>query len=1016
MPLDAKQADWLNHVTGVAVTNPPQPGGTVLDPKQQEAENRKKLGEMLRARLEQEEFDDAQRKSLLIADAIRAIAPMKPVLQEAWDLEQTTGDGKTRTYQTDDGDLSKSADVRDIREGTEIGKRGTTGKKKKDDKSPKDPMRNLDILRQAEKAMAFLVTVRDDMQSQKTSRSTIDWSKIDLTAATLPNDPFAKGPEQRLFTDTELMDEIYTPLVREHVLPENFIINKFSKVQKMLDATNKMYKEELKDADDPGSGTSELIQGYLDMGSQLVDAVLQSAGADTKIAQDFLTGATALAKLSVSTGFKIADKGLNASIVSDVFNGLGGVVANVLAGAMPGQSDSQQTMAAVYGKIAQAGGALAGGVVTTIEKGELDQQAMVNFFGGIVQAGISDIPVDTAKGQDMNALFVDLTGAATTAVSGKIKALTDAISNNDMKTMRSVLIDMSTDFAIQSSVLINDIYQTSQATGDKSFTDMTKAETSDEIVAKYTENKFDSGYNVTDTSSGSNIGSSTSAGIANLENTMIAVGGQVKEGFANVGESNKTETEVKDKKERQKERRKLTQEEIEKLKKQLGPVAEQSFADLEKEVAKKEAKREDEKSDFDKIGKDILKDIEKEREEFQKQLKGLDNPAIDQKTISKLIAQMERDRAILQVAITIGQGGFEVASNFLAPLAIGTEAVKMVANIAAAVQRAVDLRKFLDEAAGAKAGTSPYLSSIQNFVDNQKDQLAHHAIAAALNGAKIAAAAAATAFPMAAPAVTIVGAIQSGAEALYQFNTQQQVVAAWEVTKAALDDPENRRMGLKARRMNATLAKYAVAYGAIEEKDPVAVHMANACGLDNETLKNKEANAKKVKQFLEKKFNEDPKVTGKYKKDLDWSKKLPEPALKSTALFHAYGVIAEGFAGTKQLMDVVGTNPLQPPSDLTTLLRAVEKAPLKPAKTPATEQETAERVQAMQDRLLLFGQIRGALGGEKQRLDKIDAAVGDVIADYAELVADEQQKLSIQLLQAKLEQAKQQKPRSGQTN
>jgi hypothetical protein len=357
----------------------------------------------------------------------------------------------------------------------------------------------------------------------------------------------------------------------------------------------------------------------------------------------------------------------------------------------------------------------------------------------------------------------------------------------------------------------------------------------------------------------------------------------------------------------------------------------------------------------------------------------------------------------MQVAVTIGQGGFEVASNFLAPLAIGTEAIKMAANIAAAVQRAVDLRKFLDEAAGAKAGTSPYLTSIQNFCDNQKDQLAHHAIAAALNGAKIVAAAAATAFPMAAPAVTIVGAVQSGAEALYQFNTQQAVVAAWEVTKVALNDPQNRRMGLKARRMNPTLAKYAVAYGAIEERDPVAVHMAKACGLDADTLANKDTNAKKVKQYLEIRFNEDSKVTGRIKKDDDWSKKIPEPALKSAVVFRTYDVIAEGFAGKKELLDVVGTQKLQPPAELTTLVRALEKTPL--PSPPTTD--------AMQDRLLLFGQLRGALGGEQVRLVEIDGAVGDVIAEYSDLVADEQQKLSMELLKAKVEEAKALKTQQG---
>ena len=45
---------------------------------------------------------------------------------------------------------------------------------------------------------------------------------------------------------------------------------------------------------------------------------------------------------------------------------------------------------------------------------------------------------------------------------------------------------------------------------------------------------------------------------------------------------------------------------------------------------------------------------------------------------------------------------------------------------------------------------------------------------------------------------------------------------------------------------------------------------------------------------------------------------MTEPALKSAVVFHTYDVIAEGFAGKKELMDVVGTGKLQPPVELTT--------------------------------------------------------------------------------------------------
>ncbi|MCM2369897.1 hypothetical protein [Aporhodopirellula aestuarii] len=45
----------------------------------------------------------------------------------------------------------------------------------------------------------------------------------------------------------EVMDEVYTPLVREGVLPENFVINKYSEVQRLLNETFKSYAETLED-------------------------------------------------------------------------------------------------------------------------------------------------------------------------------------------------------------------------------------------------------------------------------------------------------------------------------------------------------------------------------------------------------------------------------------------------------------------------------------------------------------------------------------------------------------------------------------------------------------------------------------------------------------------------------------------------------------------------------------------------------------------------------------------------
>ena len=72
--------------------------------------------------------------------------------------------------------------------------------------------------------MAILVGEKDKLASQTTRRSRIDVKAAAIVQVVEP-----------LFTDKELMDELYTPLVRDLVLPETFVPNKYSATQKMID-------------------------------------------------------------------------------------------------------------------------------------------------------------------------------------------------------------------------------------------------------------------------------------------------------------------------------------------------------------------------------------------------------------------------------------------------------------------------------------------------------------------------------------------------------------------------------------------------------------------------------------------------------------------------------------------------------------------------------------------------------------------------------------------------------------
>jgi hypothetical protein len=80
--------------------------------------------------------------------------------------------------------------------------------------------------------------------------------------------------------------------------------------------------------------------------------------------------------------------------------------------------------------------------------------------------------------------------------------------------------------------------------------------------------------------------------------------------------------------------------------------------------------------------------------------------------------------------------------------------------------------------------------------------------------------------------------------------------------RKALNNPEDRLTIMKTFRKNPTLAKYGVAYGAMEMGDPIAKEALRQCGLNDMVLVNEGTNADKVVRYLEAKYNDDIKLVG----------------------------------------------------------------------------------------------------------------------------------------------------------
>jgi hypothetical protein len=999
MPLDATKIEWLNRIAGTSLPPPPtmaQDGGNAEGngPEDDDEQAIKQfLAAALLAKNEQEEFDAEQMKALAIDDANRAIAPVKEKLRLANGITLKTQEG---IFDFLANNTENVGDVRDIKDGSvlareDLGDSGFDPKKHKKELeklnkkaaealSEKEKARRSDLLarqksldditariaKDAAEADQLIKSVKAAMEGKTRPRSMLNWAKSVETcqkAIGQQKKPDATcvvfiETQQPLFSVNELIDELFTPLVNEKVLGENFVTKEFSKTQRMLDATNALYMEELKDAKDPSTGLAAFTTAMIDVGATLATGVMSAAGVDGTLAKGLLTGCTELAKLAITAADKLPDS-LDAATVGDLLQQLPGIIGPMVGSAI-GSKD--------IGALISGGGGVAVGVgktmVDTIRNGKPSPDMLGNVLSDIVKFGFKAGGVDIGLAETITSSALRIGVQYSTAFYGAIKT-------GDKRQLRSLSMSISLEIAGVAAGLPGDINSLAggpDGAGGDAISQV--GETAGELL--------DMGKQAQDERK-----ALKEKIAANNEAAQSRLGAQAK-GSASPEQREKFE-----------QLRKMAAESYDMLEAQLAPAAKQ--------------RGEESEPDYANVKEIVEAQMKAESEEFERELQGMNDPLIDDKALEKLMKQIQRDAAIMKIAVAVAQAGFSLAANFVAPMAIGTEAVKMAANIKAAVERAQALRKFLDTAVGAKNATSPYLTSIQNFADNQQNQLTHYSIAAALNGAKIIAAAVATGFPLAAPAVTAVGAAQASEEALYAFYTQQQCANAWATTKEALNDPTNRRLGLKARRLNSTLAKYCIAYGATEEKDPVAIQMANACGLDNNALKSKDANVANVVTLMEMKFSDDSKVVGAYTQDtMSWVKNAPPAALDTKTVYRTYQAIREGLKAKIEATAGIAEEDVVPPGTVIGYLKAFAEPDRLPdpasfdPKAVKPGDITPAMLEAAQERVLMVGRMGAALREEGWRLSVLDGTVLDVILEIAELAAAEQERLTTVFMRLKV--------------
>ena len=311
-----------------------------------------------------------------------------------------------------------------------------------------------------------------------------------------------------------------------------------------------------------------------------------------------------------------------------------------------------------------------------------------------------------------------------------------------------------------------------------------------------------------------------------------------------------------------------------------------------------------------------LEQLEREEEElrdFENKLTLIDENGLsqaEQRSIETLIAKLKKDNETLKIvneaaksltglattSTNIGAWATEeltdvVSGQIGSALKAAKLIVKLAVNIKASIDRWRLFFKFRKNLERSKRAVSSLSTTIQGFMNNKAEQCAFHEAENALTFIQIAAAVLGT---VPEPVTMAVGktlgkvtkAMESALTISQMIYDQHKLAEAWKVTKNAMDNPSDRGLGLQALRLNPTLGMHALAWAAIEKQppDPIARMMFNSLGISEETLATG-AKEKDLRRYLTELLDEDRKLDSvshiETKLDVAWAPDKPELMLKS---------------------------------------------------------------------------------------------------------------------------------------
>lgn len=666
-------------------------------------------------------------------------------------------------------------------------------------------------------------------------------------------DAFDDTSKRPLFSDKEIADAIWAPLMRRKIIPENAIPDRYSEVSRTFAGASGEYEERLaayteslsswdKYAEKLGIG-KDVINGLGTAATSTVQS-LASAGVNmpvaevTSILKLVQTGLTGTIDIANTVGKQKGKKWDKETALSVCKTAVGMVSATVTAGFSGGTPNDQ-----AIGKAINAGlscGFFGGSFLVKVTKkpeadlegafgdlGDLVTQGLICSYNGFSSKGGKPEAGDDYNLQELGAL-----------IGGGIKAL--AKGGKVGTDLKKELAKDPVDQAAIAKLLAKGLGGVMQETMSASSSWRLMVNKSD--LEKETNDDAPDGVK-TDANEGNGKALEQYNFDVNVTEQQWAdyqKDGAGAPGFLAGDKAISLLQATNDPKALAKlyEKDPQLKKMGDLIKKQQAQVAKDANENLEKVIAQEA------KNFRDLLNRSETGDTEK-----------------DMEAIETLIMQIKKDQAIVALVEQLVKLPAQAVAAFLPQAGIAVTAVELIINIKKAIEHFIAFDEWNDNQNDAAAAMSVQVEAMANRAGISLEKGTEQVVAALENGAKLVAQAMSFSGPLAAgghAATAAISAEQAIRQLIVKYYDMNELRKAWKIYRQALEKPEDRKLVREAIRKNPTLAKYVIAYGAEMDENPVARNAMQKCGLTAEVLDSPKTNVQKVVTYLEALYPEDP--------------------------------------------------------------------------------------------------------------------------------------------------------------